>query len=72
MDNRKGLLGIRRMEIRELRGMRRVWKMTELLRGSMYGSVLSVTHWVGRVRKKVWISGKQGELCLIGVYGGGL
>ena len=57
--------------------------MIGLLRESMYESMLVVTQWVGHRRdglipcktvsgKEVWMSGKQGEWCRIGVNDRGL
>ena len=51
--------------------------MTGLLRGSMQGSVLVVSLWKSWIdtlkhcfRKEVWMSDKQGEWCMIGMYSG--
>ena len=49
----------------------REWRMTGLLRGFM----LVATQWInhGLLKEKmVWMSGKQGEWCMIIVYGRGL
>ena len=64
----------------------REWRMTRLLRGSMWRSVLVIALIFGRgrgrfiwcrtvkkkIKKEVWMSEKQGEWCMIGAYGEGL